>query len=382
MPSFGNRGHILMIPYPASGHMLPHMDLTHQLLLRGLTVTIMVTPKNLHYLNPLLSLHYSSNLQTLVLPFHPHSSIPLGVENMQDMPISSVPDFAAALSELHDPLVQWFQTHPSPPIAIISDMLLCSWSPLLASHLKIPNYTNENLDIIKKELTKHDRLWSVGPLLPIKSSSIGRGGPSSIRQEQVIAWLDSCQVDKSVVYVGSGTQITLTKQQMKAVASALEERPMKGVVGNEDDQNVVPPGFEDRVAGRELVIKGWAPQFSILGHRTVGSYLTHRGWNSALEGILAGVLLLAWPMQADHFLNTKMLVDGLGVGIRVCEGLETIPDTMKLARVLSDSLCMTRPERVRAMKLRKTALDSIKEGGSSFKAFDRFAEELSSPKYD
>ena len=139
MASYGNGGHILMIPYPASGHMLPHIDLTHQLLLRGLTVTIMVTPKNLYYLNPLLSLHSSSNLQTLVLPFPSHSSIPPGVENMQDVSISFVPDFAAALSKLHDPLVQWFQTHPSPPIAIISDMLLCSWTPLLASHLKIPN---------------------------------------------------------------------------------------------------------------------------------------------------------------------------------------------------------------------------------------------------
>ncbi|XVE81065.1 hypothetical protein DITRI_Ditri15bG0033200 [Diplodiscus trichospermus] len=435
MPSYGNRGHILMIPYPASGHMLPHMDLTHQLLLRGLTVTIMVTPKNLHYLNPLMSLHSSSNLQTLVLPFPSQSSIPPGVENMQDVPISFVPDFADALSKLHDPLVQWFQTHPSPPIAIVSDMLLCSWTPSLASYLKIPNICfivtnahavsswwvndlsfmpycykrlhlgciqswglvfnsfneldNEKLNLIKKELTKHDRLWAVGPLLPVKASftSNSRGGPSSIRQDQVIAWLDSCQVDKSVIYVGFGTQVTLTKQQMKAVASALEESkvrfiwavkdPMKGV-GNDDAQNVVPPGFEDRTAGRGLVIKGWAPQLAILGHRVVGSYLTHCGWNSALESILAGVLLLAWPMQADHFHNTKLLVDEFGVAVRVCEGLETIPDSTKLARILADSLCMTQPERVRAMKLRQTALDSIKEGGSSYKALDGLAEGLSS----
>ncbi|XVF37702.1 hypothetical protein REPUB_Repub20aG0032300 [Reevesia pubescens] len=69
--------HILTIPFPAD-HILPHMDLIHQLLLHGLTLTILVTPKNLHYLNPLLSLHSSTNLQTLVLPFP--STIPFLLE--------------------------------------------------------------------------------------------------------------------------------------------------------------------------------------------------------------------------------------------------------------------------------------------------------------
>lgn len=432
MISFGNGVHVLMIPFPASGHIFPLMDLAHQLLLRGLTVTILVTPKNNHYLNLLLSFHSSSDLQTLVLPFPSHSPIPHGVENMQDVDISFVPDFAAALSKLHDPLVNWFETHVLPPTAIVSDMLLCSWTPLLASRLGIPNVCfvvtnahavsswwvndldsmpncyrklhlgciqswglvfnsfneidNEKLKLIKEELTEHDRLWAVGPLPHIK----GRLGSTGQEQDQVMSWLDSCKkFGKSVVYVAFGTQITLTKQQMEAVASALEEsmvrfiwvvkEPMKEL-GNvdDDDRNVVPPGFEDRVAERGVVIKGWAPQLAILGHPAVGSYLTHCGWNSALEGILAGVLLLVWPMQADHFHNTALLVDELGVAVRVCEGLETVPDASKLARALSGSFTVNLSERIRTKKLRKTALDSIREGGSSYKAFDGFVEQLSS----
>ncbi|XP_022734114.1 UDP-glycosyltransferase 89C1-like [Durio zibethinus] len=82
------------------------------------------------------------------------------------------------------------------------------------------------MNMIKEDFSKHDRLWAVGPLLPIKASSKEsneRGGPSSIPQDQVVAWLDSCQVDKSLIYVGFGTQITLTKRQMEAIASTLEE---------------------------------------------------------------------------------------------------------------------------------------------------------------
>ncbi|KAL4296136.1 hypothetical protein GQ457_12G002650 [Hibiscus cannabinus] len=417
MPSYGNGVHVLMIPYPGAGHILPLMDLTHQLLLRGLTVTIIATPKNLHFFNPLLSLHSSSILQTLVLPFPSHSSIPHGVENMQDVDISFVPDFAAALSKLRDPIVNWFETHVFPPAAIVSDMLLCSWTPLLASRLGIPNVCfvvtnahaasswwvndldsmpdcyrklhlgciqswglvfnsfaeidNEKTSLIKEEIINHDRLWTVGPLLPIER------GPLLGQDDQVIPWLGSChKVDKPVVYVGFGTQITLSKLQMEAVASALEQSRVRFIWVVKEP--MVPPGFEDRVAGRGLVVKGWAPQVAIIAHPAVGSYLTHCGWNSAFEGILAGVLLLAWPMQADHFLNAALLVDELGVAVRVCEGLETVPDATKLARTLSDSLAMNLPERVRAKKLRKTALDSIKEGGSSYKALDDFVQQLSS----
>lgn len=77
--------HILVFPYPAQGHMLPLLDLTHQLALRNLTITILVTPKNLHYLNPLLSKHPAS-IHPLVLPFPANSALPAGVENVRDLP--------------------------------------------------------------------------------------------------------------------------------------------------------------------------------------------------------------------------------------------------------------------------------------------------------
>ena len=68
------------------------------------------------------------------------------------------------------------------------------------------------------------------------------------------------------------------------------------------DNNTIPPGFEDRVAGRGLIIKGWTPQVLILSHRAVGAFLTHYGWNSVLEEIVAGVPLLTWPLGANQNL--------------------------------------------------------------------------------
>ena len=112
------------------------------------------------------------------------------------------------------------------------------------------------------------------------------------------------------------------------------------------------------------------------GHRAVGSYLTHCGWTFALEGLLAETLLLLWPMQANQFEKIRLLVDRLGVSVRIYEGLETVPNAIELARILAASVDSTRPERARAMELRRVALDSTKPRGSSYMALDELVKDL------
>ncbi|KAL3748675.1 hypothetical protein ACJRO7_009848 [Eucalyptus globulus] len=68
--------HILMYPYPTAGHIIPLLDLAHKLLhlprpaapavAAPITVTVIVTPDNLHLVNPFPA--SSSSLQPLVLP--------------------------------------------------------------------------------------------------------------------------------------------------------------------------------------------------------------------------------------------------------------------------------------------------------------------------
>ena len=40
------------------------------------------------------------------------------------------------LGELYDPITQWFKSHPSPPVAVISDMFL-GWTHRLPCELRI-----------------------------------------------------------------------------------------------------------------------------------------------------------------------------------------------------------------------------------------------------
>ncbi|KAM7465324.1 hypothetical protein LguiB_012886 [Lonicera macranthoides] len=274
------------------------------------------------------------SIQTLVLPFPTHSSIPKGVENMQELPISFIPNIIRALNQLYDPVLQWLEMHPEPLMAIFSDTFHGSWTFRLCQQLGI-----KRIGFTPTNRYSFHSLWSeieiVDDIFVANMSSWGFVINSFIELEN--KYLD--ELKNAFI------------QHAHALATALERSGVKFIWGL-----------------KEPMKGGWAPQVEILNHRVVGAYLTHCGWNSALEGLCALVLLLAWPMQADHFYNTKLLVDEWGVAIRVCEGLGTIPDSEKMARVLAESLNGTRSERVRAMELKSVALEAIEEGGSSYMA--------------
>lgn len=242
------------------------------------------------------------------------------------------------------------------------------------------------LEHLRQEMG-HDRVWAVGPLLPHDDGdSHGpkqRGGSSSVKVEDILSWLDTCE-DRKLVYVCFGSQALPPKHVLDQLAFGLEKSGVRFIwsvrepttAQVENNYGTIPSGFEDRVVGRGLVIRGWAPQVLILRHRAVGAFLTHCGWNSVLEGIVAGVPLLAWPMGADQFANASLLVDEMKVAIRVGEGAQTVPDPEELARVLVESVSENRVERNAAEDLRGAALEAIKEGGRSEREFDSMLRKL------
>ncbi|KAJ7953972.1 UDP-glycosyltransferase [Quillaja saponaria] len=449
--------HIFIFPYPAQGHILPMLDLTHQLALSGLSITVLVTPKNLPTLNSLLSIH--PLIQTLVLPFPSHPKLPAGVENVREVGSFGNIPIINALSKLQDPIIQWFTSHPSPPVAIISDFFL-GWTSKIANQLGIPrfafyssgaflasvlNHSWQNMKTVRSKaivdfsdlpgvpsfknehlpstirlyresdpdwefvkdssianifgwgcvfnsfealedpyldyLTRtlgHQRVYGVGPLSLIGTQMVAPNPhPGSIN---VLTWLDGCP-DGSVLYVCFGSQKLLNREQMEGLANGLERSGIRFVwvvkTGTaQEEAEVIPDGFEDRVSGHGLVIKGWVQQVLILGHRAVGGFLSHCGWNSVLEGIVGGAMIIGWPMEADQFVNARLLVEDLGVAVRVCEGGETVPDSIKLGYEIAQAMSEKSPQKVRAKKLRDEAIAAVNYGGSSSRALNGLVKEL------
>ncbi|OEL34410.1 UDP-glycosyltransferase 88A1, partial [Dichanthelium oligosanthes] len=80
---------------------------------------------------------------------------------------------------------------------------------------------------------------------------------------------------------------------------------------------LLPEGFFERTRDQGLVVKSWAPQVEVLGHRATGAFMTHCGWNSTLEGFTAGLPLLCWPLYAEQRLNKVFIVEEMKLGMEL-----------------------------------------------------------------
>lgn len=294
----------------------------------------------------------------------------------------------------NSPVYPWWQVSPVYRSYVEGDpdseFLKDSFRGNLDSHGMVFNTFTElesvYLDHHARDLG-HDRVLSVGPLLPFDEvGPAEKDCASSVSATDINSWLDKCD-DHTVVYVCFGSQAVLNNKQMEELALGLEKSGVRFILAvksptrghaNQVDYGMIPPGFEDRTAGRGLVIHGWVPQVKILKHKAVAAHLTHCGWNSILENIVAGVPMLAWPLGADQFSNATLLVDQLNAAVRVCDEADTVPGSDDLARILALTTSERWTEkRVRAIELSKAATDAIKGGGSSFKNLDDFVCHLS-----
>ncbi|GFP96340.1 UDP-glycosyltransferase 89a2 [Phtheirospermum japonicum] len=54
--------------------------------------------------------------------------------------------------------------------------------------------------------------------------------------------------------------------------------------------------------------------------------------------MMGGVMILGWPMEADQFVNVKLLVEYKGAAVVVCQGGEMVPDSDELAWKIVESM--------------------------------------------
>ncbi|KAK1429445.1 hypothetical protein QVD17_11654 [Tagetes erecta] len=232
------------------------------------------------------------------------------------------------------------------------------------------------------------KVWCIGPLSLCESDDSvksQRGNVASIDEKQCLKWLDSHKPD-SVVYVCFGSLVRINTPQLIELGLGLEasNRPFIWVIKSvhrekEVEEWLAESGFEERVKDRGLIIRGWAPQVLILSHPSVGGFLTHCGWNSTLESVCAGVPVITWPQFAEQFINEKLVVQvlriGVGVGadcvVHVGEeerfGVKVKSESVKNAieKVMDDGI-EGNERRKRAKELGIIANNAIKEGGSSY----------------
>ncbi|PUZ70374.1 hypothetical protein GQ55_2G224800 [Panicum hallii var. hallii] len=228
--------------------------------------------------------------------------------------------------------------------------------------------------------------YAVGPFV--------RSFSDEAAKHRCMPWLDE-QPDGSVLYVCFGSGGTLSTLQTAELAAGLEASGQRflWVVrfpndkdssasyfggkttdhGDADDPlSYLPEGFAERTRPVGLVVPEWAPQVEILGHRAVGGFLTHCGWNSALETMAAGVPALAWPLFAEQRMNAvKLASEHVGLALRVSarreDGLVSREEVAAAVRELmvGEKGAVARE---RARELRAEARKALVPGGPAHQA--------------
>lgn len=165
-------------------------------------------------------------------------------------------------------------------------------------------------------------------------------------------WLDK-QSDESVVYVAFGTEASLSKEQVHKLALGLEQsglpylwvlRKPPGTSTIKDATEMLPDGwFESKDRRRSgIVLTEWVPQVKILRHPAIGGFLTHCGWNSVVEALSFGRVLILFPIMNDQGLNSRLLQEkevGLEIPRNVKDGsftAEAVAETLRFAVVSAD----------------------------------------------
>ncbi|EMS55742.1 UDP-glycosyltransferase 73C5 [Triticum urartu] len=233
------------------------------------------------------------------------------------------------------------------------------------------------------------RAYFVGPLFSSSSPSHSPAGGVDDQQSPCIGWLDS-KPGRSVVYLCFGSLTHVSDAQLHQLALGLEAagKPVLWVV--RDTGNWTPPeGGAARVGDRGLLVTAWAPQTAILGHPAVGAFVTHCGWNSVLETVMAGVPVLTWPMVFEQFITERLVTEVLGIGERLwpCgaglrstrhEEHEVVP-AGDVARAVTAFMLpggAGDAARSRVMDLAAKCRAAVAEGGSSHRDLRRLVDDL------
>ncbi|KAI5080135.1 hypothetical protein GOP47_0005614 [Adiantum capillus-veneris] len=239
---------------------------------------------------------------------------------------------------------------------------------------------------------------AVGPILPasfLKGEMISDEASAVAESADVrrcFRWLDE-QPAASVLYIAFGTIACLSEAQTQELAMGLEASKERFLwvmripdqqqkAGEERITRLLRSGFEERTAGRGMVLWELAPQRRILAHRAIAGFLTHCGWNSTLEALCKGVPMLCCPMFGDQGMNSKWVDEIAHTGKllkREGDQVNGIVSRDEVERTTREVISTSSTLRSSAARIRDVACHAALDAtGSSSKNLQAFVDTLSS----
>ncbi|KAF9675886.1 hypothetical protein SADUNF_Sadunf09G0080000 [Salix dunnii] len=410
----GRQVHIFFFPFMAHGHMIPSADMARLFASRGVKTTIITTPLNAPFFSKTIQktkdLGFDIDIQTIQFPAA-EAGLPEGCENTDAFITNEnagemTKKFFIAAALLQEPFEKVLQErHPD---CIVADMFF-PWATDAAAKFGIPRlvfHGTSNFALCAGECVRlyepHKKVSSdsepfVVPSLPGDIKLTRKQLPAFVRDTVENDFTKLVKASKESELRSFGVVVNSFYELEPAyadhyrkvlgrrawnvgpIATGLEASGQQFIWAvrrnknsKEEKEDWLPEGFEERMEGKGLIIRGWAPQVLILDHEAIGAFVTHCGWNSTLESITAGKPMVTWPVSAEQFYNEKLVTDVLKAGVAV--GVKEW-GSMHGNHVKSEAIekAITRimvgeeadEKRSRARKLGETARKTVEKGGSS-----------------
>ncbi|KAK8976692.1 hypothetical protein V6N11_057290 [Hibiscus sabdariffa] len=148
-------------------------------------------------------------------------------------------------------------------------------------------------------------------------------------------------------------------------------RPNSVIGKDVEGEDVVRELFEKTKDQGYIV--DWAPQEEVLNHPSVGGFLTHSGWNSTLESIVAGVPMICWPYFADQQVNSRVVSEVWKIGL----DRKDVCDRNTVEKMVNDVMVDRKDEFANsAAEMAKVTNQCVNVGGSSYTNLDRLIEDI------
>ncbi|KAG2715533.1 hypothetical protein I3760_03G082700 [Carya illinoinensis] len=370
--------HVLVIPFPAQGHIIPLLELSRHLVNHGFKITFVNTEYNHDRIMNAIGVKDKIGDQIHMV------TIPDGIETLEDRKKpgkSSAAVLNVMPGKLEELIDRICGSNGEEITCVLADQSIgwaleiaekkgirrAAFCPAAAALLvlvfNIPN-------LIRDGIIADD-----GPLL---ASNQLRDSVGNFWTEDAtcLNWLDR-QPPHSVIYVAFGSFTIFDPTQFQELALGLElcNRPFLWVVRpdtTDGTSDAYPKGFHDRVGTRGQMV-GSVAQQKILSHPSVACFLSHCGWNSTIEGVSNGMPFLCWPYFADQFLNQNYICDVWKVGLGLDRDESGIIRRGEI-KTKVEQLLWDETLKVRALDLKKLVMASIKEGGASDNNLKNFIE--------